>query len=108
MLELGLETDNVPQSAERIVLTQLDDGISALACAGVAQTEGLHRAVAQGLRPSQRHHFDRHAAFEIRSVFFPFAKLGLLAVQQALHEREILVLFQWAVDVIVAIPLVPA
>ena len=46
VLQLGLETDHVPQRAERIVLPQLDNGIGPASGARVIKSRRLHRAEA--------------------------------------------------------------
>ncbi len=107
MLQLGLETDHVPQGAERIVLAQLDHRIGPAACARVVETDALHRAVAQRFDTARRHHLDRHAAFEVGRVLLPLLELGLFALVQRRDEGLILVLVHRAVDVVLA-ALVPA
>ena len=47
VLQLGLEADDVPQRAERIVLAELHDGPRPLAGARIAQPDRLHRPEAQ-------------------------------------------------------------
>src|SRR5262245_16999172 len=70
MFELSLEADHVPQSAERVVLTELHHGIGLHARAmRVRKTDRLHRAKAQRVRAALRHHLDREAALEIGRRF---------------------------------------
>src|SRR3546814_1164606 len=59
MLELGLEADHVPQRAERIVLTELDNGPGPAAGARIVESDTLHRANAQRFDPALGHHLDR-------------------------------------------------
>ena len=90
VLQLGLEADDVPQRAERIVLAQLDDRVRPAAGARIVEADRLHRAVAQGVEPARRHHLDRHAAFEVGRVLLPLLELGLLALVQCGDEGVIL------------------
>src|SRR5690349_13498557 len=92
MLQLGLEADHVPERAERIVLAELDDRIRPAPGPRIVQADWLHRAEPERVDAALRHHLDRHAALEIGRVLLPVAKLGLLAVEEALMEGEILLL----------------
>jgi hypothetical protein len=93
VLQLGLEADHVEQGAQRIVLTQLDDGVGLdLRVARIGQADGLHRAVAQGLAAALGHHLDGQAAVEIGDVL-PVLELGLGAVDQGVDEGLVLALF---------------
>src|SRR6202012_1161463 len=65
VLQLGLEADDVPQRAERIVLAQLHHRPRPLAGARIAQADRLHRAEAQALWPGRGDHLDRLAALEV-------------------------------------------
>ncbi len=67
---------------------------------GIVEPDALHRAIAQRLDTARGHHLDRHAAIEIGRVGFPFLEFGLVAVDQALVEGEILLLGHRTVDVI--------
>src|SRR3546814_9672563 len=83
MFELGLEADDVPQRAERIILPELDDGMGPAPGFRIIEADRLHRAEAQGFRSARRHHLHRHAAFEIRRVLLPLLELGFLARQRS-------------------------
>src|SRR5215208_4468110 len=107
VLQLGLEADHVPQSAERIVLTELDDGIGPAPGPRIVESDALHRAEAQRLDAAIRHHLDRHAALEIRRVLLPVLELGLLAVAKRLNECFVLIPVERAIDVVFP-TLVPA
>ena len=100
MLQLGLEADDVVERAERVVLAQLDDGVGAVAGALVGEADRLHRAVAQRVDATRRHHLDRQAALEIGRRALPFFEVGLVAVEQRLDERDVLLLAERAVDVV--------
>ena len=108
IFELGLEAHHIPQGAERIVLAQLDNRIGPATGARIIKADRLHRTIAQCVDTAFRHNLDRHAAFEIGRVLFPVAKLGFLAIDQALMESEILLLVHRAVDIVIAVALIPA
>src|SRR3546814_12680740 len=112
MLELGREADHGPQRAERIVLTELDNGQGPAAGARIVESDTLHRAKAQRFDPALGHHLDRHAALEIGRVGLPILERGLSALDQPLDEGVILLLVYRAVAIILASadrpPLVPA
>ncbi len=100
VFQLRLETDHVVERAERIVLTELHDGISLHSrIMGVGKAHRLHRPMTQGFRPAFSHHLDRQAAVEI-GCSFPFLEVGLVAFDQCGHERLILLLVHGAVDVV--------
>ena len=73
----------------------------------VIEADRLHGPVSQRVHAARCHYLDRHAAFEIWRVGFPFAELGLLTVEQALMKGQVLLLRHRAVDVVLT-PLVPA
>ncbi len=99
VLQLGLEADHVEQGAQRIVLTQLHDGVGLdRRVVLVGQADGLHRAVAQGLAAALGHDLDRQAAVEIGDVL-PLLEVSLGAVQQGVDEGFVLGLVHRAVDV---------
>ena len=99
VLQLGLEPDHVEQCAQRIVLTQLDDGVGLdHGVARIGQADGLHRAVAQGLAAALGHDLDGQAAVEIGDVL-PRLELRLRAVQQGVDESLVLGLVHGAVDI---------
>jgi hypothetical protein len=75
---------------------------------GIVEPDRLHRPEAQRIKPAFGHHLDRHTAFEIGGVLLPLAKLGLGRVEQALMESQILLLVHRAVDIVLAVALVPA
>lgn len=54
-----------------------------------------------------RHNFNRHAALEVGRVLLPVLELGLLGIDERLHERLILLLVEQAVDIVLP-ALVPA
>ena len=103
VLQLGLEADDVPQRAERIVLAQLHDRVRPPAGARVAQADRLHRPEAQGLaaraRPSPRSAGSRRN----RACRLPLLELGLVAGQQRVDEGVVLRLVHRAVDVVGAV-----
>ena len=106
MLELGLEADDVPQRAQRIVLTQLDDRPRPLAGRRVGQPHRFHRPEARRVAPAFRHNLDRHAPVEIWRAF-PLFIFGLFAREHRIDERLVLRLVEGAVDIILRIPLIP-
>ena len=108
MFQLGLKADHVPDGAELVVLTQLHHRMRPAAGAWIVQADRFHRPEAQRFRPAFRHHLNRHTALEIGRVLFPVLEIGLFAVDQTLNERIILRLVHWAVDIVLAIALVPA
>jgi hypothetical protein len=78
MLQLGLKPDHVPQSAERVVLPQLDDRIGPASGAGVVEASRLHRPVAERVDPALCHDLNGHAVFEgvarsqsLKGIFSP-------------------------------------
>ena len=114
VFKLGLEPDHIPDRAQLVVLPQLHHCVGPATArvlgrcpVRVVEPDWLHRAIAQGIDPARCHHFNRHAAFEVGSVGFPLAELGLFAIEQALMKSEILLFGHRAVDVILA-ALVPA
>src|SRR3546814_15699886 len=102
MLELGLEADHVPQRAERIVLTELDNGPGPAAGARIVESDTLHRAKAQRFDPALGHHLDRHAALEIGRVGLPILERGLFSLAQPLDEGELLLLLSPAAAIILS------
>jgi hypothetical protein len=68
----------------------------------VVEPDRLHRPVAQGVDPALGHDLDRHAALEVGGVRLPLLEHALLAVEQPLVERQVLLLVHRAVDVVLA------
>ncbi len=107
MLQLGLETDDVPQRPQRIILAQLDYRIGPTPSLWVIQPHRLHRSETQRIDTAFGHDLDRHAALEIGRVGLPLLERGLVASNQRGVESEIFVLVHRTVDVVRA-ALVPA
>ena len=65
----------------------------------VGETHRLHRAKTKRFTAPLCHNFDGQASFEIRRVFLPVAKLGLLTSDQRVNEGVVLVFIHGAIDV---------
>ena len=101
MLQLGLETDDVVERAELVVLAQLHDRVRLYGrIVGIGQADRLHRPVPQRLAAALRHHLDRQATVEIRRVGFPIFEVDLFASQERVDKGVVLFLGHRAVDVI--------
>jgi hypothetical protein len=75
--------------------------------ARIVEPDRLHRPEAQRIDPALGHHLDRHAAFEIGRVGFPFLELGL-SPASARRGRRGTAPCHRAVDVVLGFALVPA
>src|SRR5664279_3248859 len=97
MFQLGLESDDVIERAERIILAKLHDGIGFCGAVRmrIGQTEWFHGSVPQSLAAPLRHHFDRQAAIKIRCVL-KFRRervgLGFVSLDESFHKGRILIL----------------
>src|SRR5690606_28744502 len=107
MLQLGLEPDHVPQGAKSIVLAKLDYRIGPAPGARIVESDPLHRAIAQRFDAAFGHDLDRHAALEIGRIPFPVLELGFFPLVQREDEGFILLLRHRAIDIVLALALVP-
>ena len=74
---MRLESDQIIDVSRRIVAAKLHHGIGLFPCSGIAQADGLHRAVAQCIHSAARHDLHGHAALEDTTVLKAM-NLGLL------------------------------
>src|SRR3546814_17198443 len=72
MFELGLEADDVPQRAERIILPELDDGMGPAPGFRIIEADRLHRAEAQGFRRSEERRVGKECVSTCRSRGSPY------------------------------------
>src|SRR5258707_8280372 len=101
VLQLGLEADDVVERAELVVLAQLHDGIGFYGrVPRIGPPYRLPRSVPPRLAAAFSHHFDRQAAVEIGRIGLPVLEVDLLAGQQRIDKRIVLLLGHRAVDVI--------
>ena len=101
MSQLGLEADDVPQGAERIVLAKLDDRIRARrAGGGIGEADRLHGSEAKGIAAALGHHLDGQAAVEIGCRRLPLVERGLFARQQRIDEPMVLLPRHGAIEII--------
>ena len=101
--DVGLEADQVVEGACDVVLAELHHGERTPAGAGIAQTYRRHRSEGQRLRIAASQHLNRQARFKIASrrlVSFELMQAGLFRRAHRLHEREVLVTGERAVDVV--------
>ncbi len=84
--ELGLKPDHVEQSAQLVILPQLNHGMGSRAIMGVGQTDWLHGAKSQRLTAAFSHHLDGETAFKVGGVLLPFMKLDFVAFDQRVDK----------------------
>ena len=98
-LEARLKADQIIDRAQRIVLSELHNGVRLFARLRVFEADGLHRAVAERILAPARHDLNGHAALE--DVLVLKAMHGrFLGSLQCFHKGDILVFFHRAVDII--------
>ena len=101
VLQLGLETDDVVERAELVVLAQLHDRVGLYGrIVRIGQPDRLHRPMPQRLAAALGHHLDRQAAVEIGRVGLPVLEVDLFAFEQRVDEGVVLLFRHRAVDVI--------
>ena len=100
MPQLGLEAHYVEQSAEPIVLPELDYGVRFCGTMRVGQTKRFHWTMPQRFVPALCHDFDRQAAIEVRNNLFPFVKGDLLRAEQGVDKGVVLLARKRAIDVV--------
>src|SRR5690606_13890710 len=114
--ELRLEADEVPHLARAVLAPELDHGVRRAAGPRVAEPDGLHRPVAQGIDAAGREHLDGKAALEVRSAVvrrwrFPaLLEADVLPVAAGIDvggaerfdEGDVLLAVQRAVEVVLA------
>ncbi len=99
--QVGLKSDQVVQGTGQIVLAELDDGIRPSAGPGVFQPDRPHRAERQRLVVAGGKLLDREAALEEIGVFLlKSMERDSFGGLECLHEANVFLLGQWAVDVI--------
>ena len=70
-LQVILKSDEVVAVGAEIFFSQLDHGPRPYACSWIAETDGLHRAEAQGIAAAAGEDLDGQAAFKVIELF-PF------------------------------------
>ena len=89
------------RGAERIVLSQLHDGIGRSPPGmRICEPDRLHRTEAQGLATALGHHLDRQAALEVGRGGFPVLELVFSPAISAARKASYCVLAHRAVDVV--------
>ena len=104
IFHLGLETDDIVERAEGIVLAQLHHSIG-FNCwiARIGQADRLHGAVPKRLSAASGHHLNRETAVEVGRVLFKVFELAGFGGKDRIDEGVVLRLVHRAVDVVGAI-----
>ena len=97
--EAGLEADHPPKHALDVLLSQLDDGIRAIAGSRVGEADGLHRPEGEGLPATRGKLLDRHASLEELETL-ELGEGDSLGGDQGLPEGVVLDLAHGAIEVV--------
>ena len=98
-LDLRLEADEAEVIAGEVVLAQLHGGVRLAPGAWIDQADRFHRAEAQRVGPTVRHHFDRQTAFE-EALLVEVVDRRRLRRHQRVVEALVLVARQRAVEIV--------
>src|SRR5881628_2950041 len=87
--QASLKSNEIPHPSPAIFLTELHDGVSVSSGTRIAKANWLQRSEPQSVPSALRHHFDRHAALEVRHLI-ELVSVELIGRNQRVEKRLVL------------------